>query len=127
MIKFNNIANLIKRNLLETFKLLLAFKWYICSYLLYYTVFVYTLIDIPSVDDPIWNSEAMHGTWNYINQEVYIASMRLYFIIDTLIFLLGISNMRNHPLLAKLIFLSPWIYILLGILVIICKWLVNLF
>ncbi|MBP5215977.1 MAG: hypothetical protein J6039_05450, partial [Alphaproteobacteria bacterium] len=75
---------------------------------------------------PILNYEYTRGAWNYINQEVYIHSMKLYSIIDTLIFLIGISNMRNHPLLAKIIFLSPWIVMLLGIIVIICEWLWGL-
>ncbi|MBQ7633805.1 MAG: hypothetical protein IJS88_06815 [Alphaproteobacteria bacterium] len=110
----------------ETFKLLWQFKWYIVAYLLFYSMFIIEYFNPPAADDPILNYEYTHGAWNYINQEVYIHSMKLYSIIDTLIFFIGTSNMRNHPLLAKIIFLSPWIVMLLGILVITCKELFGL-
>lgn len=116
----------IKQSIKETFKLLWQFKWYVGLYLIYYIISCYTLIAIPTENDPILNYEYTRGAWNYINQEVYIGSMKLYFIIDTLIFLIGTSNMRNHPLLAKIIFLSPWIVMLLGTFVIICEWLGGL-
>ena len=61
------------------------------------------------IDDIIFKAEAFHDAWNYTNQKVYIESMKLGLIISCLIFLLGISNMKNHPRIAKLIFLSPWI------------------
>ena len=124
--KLKEMLQTIKQSIKETFKLLWKFKWYIGSYLIYYITFSYTLIDIPAKDDPILQYEYSRGSWNYINQEVYIGSMKLYFVIDTLIFLVGTSNMRNHPLLAKIIFLSPWIVMLLGTFVIICEWLWGL-
>ncbi len=116
----------IKQSMTETFKLLWQFKWYVGLYLIYYIIFCYTLIDIPAENDPILNYEYTRGAWNYINQKVYIGSMKLYFIIDTLIFLIGTSNMRNHPLLAKIIFASPWIVMLLGIFVVMYEWLFSL-
>ena len=116
----------IKQSMTETFKLLWQFKWYVGLYLIYYIISCYTLIDIPAENDPILNYEYTRGAWNYINQEVYIGSMKLYFIIDTLIFLIGTSNMRNHPLLAKIIFASPWIVMLLGIIVEMYEWLFSL-
>ena len=116
----------IKQSVTETFKLLGQFKWSITGYLLFYSIGVAEYFNPPAADDPILNYEYTRGAWNYINQEVYIHSMKLYSIIDTLIFLIGISNMRNHPLLAKIIFLSPWIVLLLGIIVIICEWLWGL-
>ena len=116
----------IKQSMTETFKLLWQFKWYVGLYLIYYIISCYTLIDIPAENDPILNYEYTRGAWNYINQEVYIGSMKLYFIIDTLIFLIGTSNMRNHPLLAKIIFASPWIVMLLGIFVVMYEWLFSL-
>ena len=116
----------IKQSVSETLKLLWQFKWYIVGYLTYYSIFVLEYFNPPAADDPILNYEYTRGAWNYINQEVYIHSMKLYSIIDTLIFLIGTSNMRNHPLLAKSIFLSPWIGMLLGMIVIICEWLCGL-
>ena len=116
----------IKQSAKETFELLWQFKWYIVGYLIYYSIFIVEYFNPPAADDPILNYEYTHGAWNYINQEVYIHSMKLYSIIDTLIFFIGTSNMRNHPLLAKIIFLSPWIVMLLGTFVIICEWLWGL-
>ena len=116
----------IKQSVSETFKLLWLFKWYIVGYLIYYSIFIVEYFNPPAADDPILNYEYTHGAWNYINQEVYIHSMKLYSIIDTLLFFIGTSNMRNHPLLAKIIFLSPWIVMLLGTFVIICEWLGGL-
>ena len=40
--------------------------------------------------------------------------MKLYFIIDCLVFLVATSNMRNHPKLAKFIFLLPWFAVAVG-------------
>lgn len=116
----------IRQTMSQTFKLLWQFKWYIVGYLIYYSIFIVEYFNPPAADDPVLNYEYTHGAWNYINQEVYIHSMKLYSIIDTLIFFIGTSNMRNHPLLAKLIFLSPWICMILGIIVIICEWLGGL-
>ena len=116
----------IKQSVSETFKLLWQFKWYIVGYLIYYSIFIVEYFNPPAADDPVLNYEYTHGAWNYINQEVYIHSMKLYSIIDTLLFFIGTSNMRNHPLLAKIIFLSPWIVMLLGTFVIICEWLWGL-
>ena len=116
----------IRQTTSQTFKLLWQFKWYIVGYLIYYSIFIVEYFNPPAADDPILNYEYNRGAWNYINQEVYIHSMKLYSIIDTLIFFIGTSNMRNHPLLAKIIFLSPWIVMLLGTFVIICEWLWGL-
>ena len=117
--KIKQIAQNIKNGVTETFKLLWQFKWYIVTYLLFYSIFIAEYFDPPAVDDPILNYEYTRGAWNYINQEVYIGSIKLYLTIYTLIFLIGTSNMRNHPMLAKLIFLLPLICMLLGIIVII--------
>ena len=116
----------IKQSVSQTFKLLWQFKWYIVGYLIYYSIFIVEYFNPPAADDPILNYEYTHGAWNYINQEVYIHSMKLYSIIDTLLFFIGTSNMRNHPMLAKIIFASPWIVMLLGTFVIICEWLWGL-
>lgn len=110
----------------ETFKLLWQFKWYIVAYLLFYSMFIIEYFNPPAADDPILQYEYSRGAWNYINQEVYIGSMKDLLAELFLFFIIGTSNMRNHPMIAKIIFISPWIAMLLGILVIICKELFGL-
>ena len=127
MTAFRDIVNITKKHLVETFQLLWKFKWYILFYIPWVLISLVEMMDPPAVDDPILNYEYTHGAWNYINQEVYIASMKLHFVIGCLVFFIGTSNMRNHPLLARLIFLSPWICMLVGMVVIICSWLISLF
>lgn len=48
----------------------------------------------------------MNKEWFTYNRQTYVALTELMLIIFALLFLVGTSNMRNHPLLAKLIFLS---------------------
>jgi hypothetical protein len=120
------IKDKIKQNVSETFKLLWQFKWSVSVYLIFYYALIREYFNPPEKDSPIWGSEAMRGSWNYINQEVYIGSMWDALVIFLLLFLIGTSNMRNHPLLAKCIFLYPLIGIVLGLLVIIVKWMLNL-
>lgn len=48
--------------------------------------------------------------WYCTNQEVYVGSLRLEIIILSLLFLLETSNIRNHPEIAKFIFILSWIY-----------------
>ena len=103
----------IRQTMSQTFKLLWSFKWYVGLYRLYYIINIISLFDIPVADDKIFQAEATSRIWSYTNQEVYIGSLRLEIIILSLLFLLGTSNMRNHPLLAKIIFLSPWVYMII--------------
>lgn len=124
-LKISTFQKELKHHFFETFNLLKQFKWYISAYLIFYLISNLELINPPAVDDPILNYEYSRGAWNYINQEVYIGSMKLYCIIETLIFFIGTSNMRNHPLLAKFIFLLPWIALLLGIIAILAKMLFD--
>ena len=105
----------IKRYVQTVFKTIKPFKWYMLFYLLYFILCLNEYVNPPAADDPIWNSQAMEGEWNYINQEVYINSFRLSLVIDILIFFLATSNMKNHPLIAKILFLLPFINLLLGI------------
>ena len=100
----------IRQAMSQTFKLLWSFKWYVGLYLLYYIINIISLFDIPVADDKIFQTEATSRIWSYTNQEVYIGSLRLEIIILSLLFLLGTSNIRNHPKIAKFIFLLPWIY-----------------
>ena len=117
--KMRYIAISLKHNMMETFKLLWQFKWYIIVYLLFYYIIIMEYLDPPAKDSPIWGSEAMAGDWRYINQEVYIGSMKNVLMELLLLFLIGTSNMRNHPLLAKFIFLFPLVALILGTVVLI--------
>lgn len=92
------------------------FRWYIGFNVLYLGMMFYAYFDVPSANDPIWGSEAAGKTWNYISQEVYIKSFRLELLIYVLLFLLGISNMKNHSKLAKIIFLFPCFHIAYNVL-----------
>ena len=100
----------IRQTMSQTFKLLWSFKWYVGLYLLYYIINIISLFDIPVADHKIVQAEATSRILSYTNQEVYIGSLRLEIIILSLLFLLGTSNIRNHPKIAKFIFLLPWIY-----------------
>jgi heme/copper-type cytochrome/quinol oxidase subunit 3 len=91
----------------ETLKLLWQFKWYIAFDFIIFTLLLSEYFNPPAADDMIWKSEAINGMWNYQNQQVYMQSCKYGLIISVLLFLIGTSNMRNHPLLAKLIFLFP--------------------
>lgn len=107
----------VKQNLSETFKLLWQFKWSMLIYLLFYMMFVAEYLDPPAEDDPILQYEYSRGAWNYINREVYVGSMWNTLVELFLFFIIGTSNMRNHPKLAQLIFLSPIIIFFLGLIV----------
>lgn len=98
---------IIKNNLKETFKLLRQFKWYIIFDFAFFLLLITEYFNPPSIDDLIWNSEATSGAWNYQNQYLYIQSCKYGLIISVLFFLVGISNARNHPNIAKIIFLFP--------------------
>ncbi len=92
---------------IEIIKLLLNFKWYIIFDFVFFLLLMYEYLNPPSVNDPIWNSEAMLGAWNYQNQQLYIQSCKYSLIISGLFFLIGTSNMRNHRMIAKIVFLFP--------------------
>ena len=107
MIKY---INMMKLNIIETFKLLFRFKWYGLIYLIFYFILLFGYLNPPQVDDPIFNFAFNNGLWYYANQKVYIGSMKDDLIIFLLLFLIGTSNMRNHPKLAKFIFISPLMF-----------------
>ena len=68
----------VKEYFKETFKLIGKFKWYILGYLFWWSSFLYEYLYPPLENDPILKYEYAKGAWNYINQEVYIQSMKLY-------------------------------------------------
>ena len=106
----------IKQYFVDLKKLMWPFKWYIVTYLFVLSCPFHEYFFPPAVDDPIWGAEATMGAWNYANQELYIESAKFGIVICVLVFLLGTSNMRNHPRVAKLIFLSPWLYTVMHLL-----------
>lgn len=92
----------ITQSVTETFKLLWRFKWYIFPYALFYFILLSFYLTPSPKQYNIW----MNEVWFVYNQSVYLALTKLMLIIFALLFLVGTSNMRNHPTLAKLIFLS---------------------
>jgi len=92
----------IKQSAMETFKLLWRFKWYIFPYILFYLILLSFYLSPSPKQYNIW----MNEVWFVYNQSFYLALTKLMLIIFALLFLVGTSNMRNHPILAKLIFLS---------------------
>lgn len=102
----------IKQYFVNLKNLLWPFKWYIAVNLLMILVSLYECFLPPAANDPIWASQATGGVWNYANQELYVESVKFYSLINVLVLLLGLSNIRNHPMIAKLVFLYP---LLLGV------------
>lgn len=100
----------IKQYFIDLKKLMWPFKWYMFANLLIIFLFFVGYFNPPAADDPIWHAEATRGCWNYTNREIYVESIKYKLYIYILIFLFGISNMRNYPRMAKLIFLSPCIF-----------------
>ena len=109
------LINTIKKHIAETAKLLWSFKWYISVYLMFVIMMFDEYLNPPTKDSPIWGAEATRGDWMYFNQEVYIGSFTQSLIIIMLFFFIGTSNMRNHPLLAKIIFLLPLFALIIGL------------
>ena len=112
----------IRQFVIDSKHLLWPFKWYILFYIGYLFLQFSDMFDPTNPDDPIFNSEAMHDSWEYTNYEVYTKSGQLYFWINILIFFLALSNIRNHPKLAKLILISPLIFLVCGLVLIVAKW-----
>lgn len=104
----------IKKFMGDTLHLLWQFKWWILIYLIFYAFLIVDYLNPPEANDPVLSYEYSRGAWNYINQKVYIGSAKADLIETFLFFLIGTSNMRNHPMLAKLIFSSPLIILILG-------------
>ena len=92
----------IKQSMTEMFKLLWQFKWYVLPYLFFYLILLLFYISPSPKQYNIWINEK----WFVYNQDIYSALTKLTLIIFALLFFVGTSNMRNHPMLAKIIFLS---------------------
>ena len=111
------LINTIKKYITETVKLIWSFKWHISVYLMFVIMMFDAYLNPPTKASPIWKTEATRGNWMYFNQEVYIGSFKQSIIIIILFFFIGTNNMRNHPLLAKTIFLSPLFALVAGLIV----------
>ena len=111
----------LKDHFIETKKTIAPFKWYICFHLIFVSIFIIDYFNPPAKDDPILAYEYSRGAWNYINQEVYIESARMFLIILILIFLFALSNIKNHPKLAKMIFIYPLIWLLIRLIILLFK------
>ena len=109
------IKSAIKETIISTYKLLKEFKWYVGFNLFFVILVAANYIDRPAKDDPIFSAEAVSKNWQYTNQEVYIGFLQILLIIYILCFLLATSNMRNHPRLAKLLFLMPLLDMFCGL------------
>ena len=92
----------IRQSAKETGKLLWSFKWYIAPYVLFYVYLVINYLMPSPKNYYIWQKES----WYDFEITSYLAVTKLLLIIFFLLFLVGTSNTRNHPLLAKIIFLS---------------------
>ena len=96
--------NMVKVNIIETLKLLFRFKWYVLVYLIFYFI-LYLNYLMPSPKNYfLWDS------WCVYDKQIYLAVTKLLLIIFALLFFVGTSNMRNHPRLAKFIFISPLLF-----------------
>lgn len=103
----NQFTQRIKQSIAEIFKLLWQFKWFVIFDMVFFVLLLSEYFNPPAIDDMIWGSEATNGAWNYQNQQLYIQNCKYSLIISSLFFLIATSNIRNHPRLAKLIFLFP--------------------
>lgn len=109
------IKSEIKETIISTYNLLKEFKWYVGLNLFFVILIADEYFNPPAKDDPIFSAEAFSQYWEYTNQEIYVETSRLLLIIYILWFLLATSNMRNHPRLAKLLFLMPLLDMFCGL------------
>lgn len=100
--KIINLYNIFKQNMGEKFKLLGQFKLYILLYMLFYMILLSFYLS-PSLKHYTLFRETL---WAEYSLPLELAFRELDLTIFALLFLVAISNMRNHPTLAKVIFLS---------------------
>ncbi len=97
----------IKKYLINWWEDTKAFKWYIFIYMMYLLLVTCTLIYPPEKDSPIFGCEKTSDLWYYVSYDVYIHSLRWFYLTDWLLFFLAMSNKTSHPILSKIIFLYP--------------------
>ena len=121
MQQVKTFLNQLKITLVESKKTLAPFKWSIGFYVLFlmYAYFNY-LYPCPK-NYFIWNGKI----WYHYTPELYQAGMELALLILILILFLALSNIKNHPRLARLILLSPWILLGLGLIKMLIYWLFS--
>ena len=100
--KMKQITDTVTQSIKETFKLLWQFKWYIFPYIMFYIVLASFYLSPSPKQYNIW----MNKEWFVYDKSLYLALTKLMLVIFGLLFFVGTSNMRNHPMIAKLIFLS---------------------
>ena len=101
-----NVFISLKKQLIDIYKTLYPFKWYICFYLLFYSILIIFYLSPSCKHYFFWNNES----WYQFSVPLYLAGMRLVLIIFMLLFFLGLSSIKNHPILAKIIFLSSFYF-----------------
>ena len=111
------LFNQLLQTLKETKKTLWPFKGTILFYWLLTFLPFYEWFNPPKKDDPIFKADAFSNDITYTNYEVYMAFTKLHCVIYALYFFLAISNIKNHPKLARFLLLLPWFFIGSGIVV----------
>ncbi len=68
--------NNLRQYLLSVIKLMRPFKWYMIFNGAYLFLLVFEYLNPPAKDDPIFGSVSTLDAWNYVNQEVYVESLK---------------------------------------------------
>ena len=105
------LFNQLLQTLKETKKTLWPFKFYMSLYLLFYMYLCLNYLTPCPKNYFFWNDEY----WYNYSPQLYLAGMELVLLIFLLLFFIGTSNVKNHPLFAKMIFLSSlfWTFLFL--------------
>ena len=82
----------IRQSIIETFKLLYQFKWYIFPYILFYLLLLSFYLSPSPKQYNIW----MNEVWFVYNQSLYLALTKLMLIMFALLFLVGTSKGDNY-------------------------------
>lgn len=98
----------IKKEFINVAKLLWPFKWYILPYLSIIVFLFHEYFYPPPENHPMFG-QGVGQSWDLANQEFYIEGVKIDITQYVLGFFLATSNMRNHPRIAKLILLFPWL------------------
>ena len=90
------LFNQLLQTLKGTKKTLWPFRWYIFFYWIVGFLFFNEWLNLPKKDDPIFKAEATRDVWNYLNQEVYVASLKLDCVIVVLLFFLAFALIFHY-------------------------------